>query len=212
MERVAVAAAFALGLEVPKALLLVGLVIAPMPMAAVLAVFYWRQRRTRDSRTALFCEGVASELRSGANLGHALVAAANSVDEPTLRHLDPSMAVVEIADLVADAYPEIGSELKATISAAFRGGSQSADLFEEIGSLAIAQSEVSREVQVASAPARATAAVFVGAPTLYLIFQARSDRLVRLFAYPEQRVVAIVGLALFSLGLLIASLLAWRAR
>ena len=212
MELVAIAAAFALGLEVPRVLLLVGLIIAPLPMVIVLVFFYWRRRRVRESRAALFCEGVASELRSGATLGHALVAAATSVDEPALHHLEPNMPVVEVAGLVAETFPEVGSELNSTIIAASRGGSHSADLFDEIGSLAIAQHEVKREVQVASAPARATAVVFIAAPTLYLIFQARSDRLVRLFAHPEQRVVAVVGLALFSMGLLTASLLAWRAR
>jgi hypothetical protein len=102
--------------------------------------------------------------------------------------------------------------LESTIGAVFSGGSRSADLFDEIGSLAIAQAEVVHEVRVASAPARATALVFVGAPTAYLIVQARSDRLARLLVHPEQRVVTLMGLALFTTGLLVAGILAWRAR
>ena len=212
MELLVVVVAFGFGLWLPKTALLVGVVLAPLPMVGVLGFVYWKRRRVAVAGAAMFCEGVASELRSGAPLGKALAAAAVSVEEPSLGVLEPDTPPMEAAQLVAEAFPEVGAELSSTIAAAFRGGSQSADLFDEIGSLAIAQSEVSREVRIASAPARATTLVFIGAPVFYLILQMRSDRLVRLLAHPEQRVVALIGLALFGVGLGTAGLLAWRAR
>jgi len=212
VELVAVAAAFGVGLEMRKMVLLAGVVLAPMPMLAGLAILYWKQRSVSESRAAMFCEGVASELRSGSPLGHALAAAAAPIDEAVLDALTPGTPQAEAAHIVGDAFPEVGPELESTITAAFRSGSKSADLFDEIGSLAIAQAEVSREVRVASAPARATALIFIVAPTIYLVLQARSDGLARLLAHSEQRVVSLIGLALFGTGLLAASLLAWRAR
>jgi len=119
---------------------------------------------------------------------------------------------MEAARAVGEAFPEIGPELEFTVAAAVRGGSQAADLFDEIGSLAIAQAQVGHEVRVASAPARATALVFVGAPTLYLFLQVRSNRLATLFSQPEQKVVALIGFALFTAGLMVAGWIAWRAR
>ena len=212
MELLMVAVAVSGGLEIRKIVLLSGVVFAPLAVLCGLAYLYWKQRRVAESRAAMFCEGVASELRSGSPLAHALFAAAVAVGGPKLEPLKLNTPPVEAAHIIGQAFSDVGQELEATIIAAFRGGAHSAGLFDEIGSLAIAQAEVSREVRVASAAARATALVFVGAPTIYLIYQTRSDQLARLLAHPEQRVVAVIGLALFAFGLSAASLLAWRAR
>ena len=154
MELVAVAAAVAVGLEFRKMVLLAGVVLAPLAILGGLAVLYWRQRSVTESRAVMFCEGVASELRSGSPLGHALAAAAVPVEEPVLDALTPATPQAEAAHLVGEAFPEVGPELESTITAAFKSGSKSADLFDEIGSLAIAQAEVSREVRVARSEER----------------------------------------------------------
>ena len=212
MELLVVAVAFAGGLEIRRMVLLVAVALAPIWISVGLAVLYWRQSRHAESQAAIFCEGVASELRSGTPLQGALVGAGLSVGAPDLRDLTSSSSSAETARAVGEAFPEIGPELEFTVVAAARGGSQAADLFDEIGSLAIAQAEVGHEVRVASAPARATAMLFVGAPTLYLFLQARSNRLASLFSQPEQKVVALIGLTLFLAGLAVAGLIAWRAR
>jgi Flp pilus assembly protein TadB len=106
--------------------------------------------------------------------------------------------------------PAIGDEIELTLLAAARAGGDSASLFDEIGSLAIAQSEVRREVRIATAPGRATAAVLVAAPAAYLIFQARSGGLVGMLAESEQRMVAVLGMGLFVTGLIVALLVLWR--
>ncbi len=99
-----------------------------------------------------------------------------------------------------------------TIPAVARSGSGGADLFDEIGTLALVQQEVAREVRVASAPARATAAVFLLAPTAYLVVQARTGGLSRLLESGGQGVVAGAGLAMLMVGLVTAGLIMWRAR
>lgn len=212
MELLVIAVALAGGLEIRKLVVLTGVLFAPLALIGGIAFVGWRQRRVIDSRAAMFCDAVASDLRSGSPLGYALAAASSSVEEPALKALKPSTSPIDAAQIVGQAFSDVGPELEATIIAAARGGSQAADLFDEIGSLAIAQTEVSREVRVASAPARATALIFIGAPTGYLVLQVRSDRLPSLLAHPEQRVVALTGLALFLVGLFSAALLAWRAR
>jgi hypothetical protein len=78
--------------------------------------------------------------------------------------------------------------------------------------VAIARSEISHEVRIASSPAKATAVVFLAAPALFLFVQARSGALTRFLAFPEQRMAGSAGLTLFVLGIGIAALLMWRAR
>jgi len=116
-----------------------------------------------------------------------------------------------VAAQVADAFPSIARELELTIVAAARAGSDAAGLFDEIGSLAIAQSEIRREIQVATAPGKATALVLLGAPLVYLVGQTASGRLGSHLASSQQRLVAMVGLGLFLLGLSVACLVLWRA-
>lgn len=119
--------------------------------------------------------------------------------------------MTEVAAHVADHLPSIGQELELTVVAASRAGSDSAALFDEIGSLAIAQSEIRREIRVATAPGRATALVLVGAPLIYLVGQLGGGGLATLVASPEQRLVAILGLGLFATGLVAAGFVLWKA-
>ena len=104
------------------------------------------------------------------------------------------------------------TELEMTIKTAAIAGSQAADLFDEIGSVAIARSEISHEVRIASSSARATAIVFVAVPLIYFGIKAQSGTLYDLLAAPEQRVAGVAGLLLFVAGIVSAALLMWRAR
>jgi Flp pilus assembly protein TadB len=107
---------------------------------------------------------------------------------------------------------DIGRELAVAVDATSRSGSPSADLFDEIGSLALAQSEIAHEVRVASAPARATVLIFVAAPTLYLAQRLSASGIAALVATPIQRSVTLVGLGLFVAGLVAVIVLARRVR
>lgn len=203
---------FALGVA-PVRLGIVALAtFQPVPTAVLLSVVIWRYRERVVSRGALFCEIVSAELRAGATLRPAVVTSLRSVGgnrrNDAVRVDDP---VEVLAARIGDEFSEIGDELRLVFVNAHRSGSDAAAIFDEMGALAIAQAEVSREVRVATAPGKLTAAVLVGAPTLYVFSQLGSGGLGRLLASSAQRVVALIGLGMFSLGLAAAGLIIWRA-
>lgn len=209
---VVLAMAFAAGIDPRRLTLLAGAIYLPL-MVAVLIAFHWFRARPHEANSpALFCEGVASELRAGANVRDALATAATSVRSASASvGSSPAAPITEVAARVAEEFPSIGEELRLTVIAASRSGSDAAALFDEIGSLAIAQSEIRREIKVATAPGRATALVLVGAPLFYLGTQLGTGGLAGFLASSEQRVVAMLGLGLFLTGLAIACLVLWRA-
>lgn len=200
-------AALAAGVDMRRVALLTLVVTSPMIPAAGIAVVLYRHQKGADNHAALFCEGVAGELRAGSSLFGALQATARALQ------IDSSADnATELASDVASRLPEIGKELEATVRSASSSGSRIADLLDEIGSLAIAQAELSREVRVSTAPARVTAALFVGAPTIYLIVQTQSSGISRLIGSGGQQISGAIGLALFLAGLASAGLIMWRAR
>lgn len=208
----ALAVAFALGVDPRRLAVLAAAVYVPVALGTLIAVHWFRARPDDREQASLFCEGVASELRAGATLHDSLATAATSVgSSPKSIGLMSGSPMTEVAARVAEWFPSIGDELRLTVIAASRAGSDSAALFDEIGSLAIAQSEVRREVRVATAPGRATALVLIGAPVVYLLHQLSAEGLTEFLASSEQRVVAAIGLGLFLLGLLAACLVLWRA-
>lgn len=204
---VLLAIAFALGVDPRRLALLASAVYLPIVVGGLIALHWFRSRPDEDNKASLFCESVASELRAGATLRDALATAATSVDSIPSR----SIPIAEVAARVSEEFPSIGEELRLTVIAASRSGSDAAALFDEIGSLAIAQSEIRREVRVATAPGKATALVLIGAPLVYLFTQMNSGGLAGFLASSEQRVVATIGLGLFVVGLAVAGLVLWRA-
>lgn len=202
------AMAFAIGVDPRRLALLAGAIYLPVVFAGLLAVHWYRARGHETSQPSLFCEGVSAELRAGATLRDALISAAASVGS------DPipiRSSATEIAATVGELFPIIGQELRLTVLAAVRAGSDSAALFDEIGSLAIAQSEIRREVRMATAPGLATALLLVGAPLFYLVVRLGSGGVSGFLASAEQRFVAVLGLGLFLLGLVAACIILWRA-
>lgn len=205
---VTLAVALAVGVDPRRLALLAGAVYLPFVMAGLVAVFAWRSRPEEDSRPALFCEGVASELRAGASLRSALTTAAASVGAS----LSPTAtAMIDVASRVAEEFPAIGDELRLTVVNANRTGSDTAALFDEIGALALAQSEIRREVRTATAPGRATALVLMAAPLLFVGSRLSGGELGAFIASPQQRYVAALGLGLFLAGLVGVVIVVWRA-
>lgn len=202
------AVALASGVDPRRLALLAGAVYLPFVMAGLLAMLAWKARPETDTRPSLFCEGVASELRAGASLRSALVTAAVSVGNPLLT---VESAITELAASVAERFPEIEEELRLTIVTAGRTGSDTAALFDEIGALALAQSEIRREVRTATAPGRATALILMAAPVVFVGFRLSGGGLDALVASPQQRYVAALGLGLFFAGLAGVALVLWRA-
>lgn len=207
-----IAVAFALGVDLRRLALLASAVYLPVVVGGLIALYWFRARPDDSNGPALFCEAVASELRAGANLRDALATAATSVGGDARSFDLPSGSpMTEVAAQVAATFPGIEEELRLVIIAASRSGSDAAALFDEIGSLSIAQTEVSREVRVATAPGRATALVLIGAPVFYLVSRASSGGLGTLLASSEQRIAALIGLGLFAVGMAWAFVVLWRA-
>lgn len=169
-------------------------------------------RREDDGRAVRFLEGAAAELRSGSSLRHSLAASALAIGEPGLADHCLSSAFDDLGERVAAIFPGVGAELNVALAGAGRASAPSADLFDEMASLALAHDEISREVRVAAAPGRAAAGVFVGAPVAYLGWRWATGDLATLFATGGQRGVAVAGAVLFAAGLAGALLVLWRAR
>lgn len=206
------AVTFATGVDARRLVLLGVAVHLPLVAAGLIALHWYRERADHSSDPALFCEGVASELRAGATLRDALTTSAVSVGAITPSVGEAGgLSASEVAAEVAETMPSIAREIEHTVIAAGRSGSDAATLFDEIGSLAIAQAEIRREVKMATAPGVATALVLVGAPVVYLIGQLESGGLAEHVSSPQQRVVTLLGLGLFSIGLGLACLVLWRA-
>lgn len=205
---VALAAALVAGVDMRRLALLAGAIYLPFLMAGLVAVFVWRSRPEEDSRPSLFCEGVASELRAGASLRSALATAAASMGAPIP---SAASAIADVATRIAEEFPAIGEELSLTVVTADRTGSDTAALFDEIGALSLAQSEIRREVRTATAPGRATALVLLAAPLLFLGSRLSGGGLDDFLASPQQRYVAALGLGLFLAGLAGVALVVWRA-
>ena len=180
--------------------LLLGLLIGLLPLI---------RRGPKDTAAAVFCEAVASELRSGASLQLAINAAADSIG--ALPSGEQFIGTAGLATTVAQRFPEISEELRLVIANSLRSGNDTAALFDEIGSLAIAKAEVRREVRMASAPGKMTALVLIAAPVSYLTLQAGSGALGDLLTTPHQRTAGMIGLALFLVGAAIAAMVTVRA-
>jgi hypothetical protein len=204
---VALAVALACGVEWRRLVLLAVAVYLPILAGVAIGLVAWRARPGEDSRPVMFCEGVAAELRAGATLGHAIETAASAVGKGFVG----SSGIVELASGAAERFPELGDELRLTISNAARAGSEVAVLFDEIASVAITHSEIRREVRVAAAPGRATALLLVGAPLVYLVGRFGSGELANMIESSQQRVVLRWGLGLFLFGVLGSVFVVWRA-
>lgn len=210
-EAVGIAFAVFAGVDLRRVAILMTALVMPMSILGLAVVAIWMSRRTANSRSALFCEAVASELRSGLPLRESLTAALGSVGGHIPEGLT-NAAMADVAHDIAAQFEDIGLELEMSIDAASRTGASMADLFDEIGAFAIARSEVDNELRVATAPARATALVFLAAPSMFVAGRLGSGGLKDLLAIPHQRAAALIGLGLFIGGILIAGLVMWRSR
>ncbi len=197
----------------PLRLCLIALTLfSPWGLGLVVLAVVWRGRRQADGRAVRFLEGAAAEMRSGSSLRHALAASALAIDEARLADDCLSAAFDDLGDRAAGYFPGVGPELSVAIAGASGAAAPSADLFDEMASLALAHDEIRREIHVAAAPGRVAAGVFLGAPVAYLGWRWASGDLATLFATGGQRGVAIAGGVLFAAGLGGAVLVLWRAR
>jgi len=208
-----IAAGIALGIEWRRLAILLLALIAPVPMAGLVAVHWWRARPGLSLRAARFCEAVSGELRAGASLRGGLEKAALSVEAWELaERCQAGAPLEEIAGKARLEFSEIGPELGALLARADGLGVSPAALFDEIGDLALAEVEVAHEVSIASAPARATGAVLLIVPLLAVGWVLTRGDLEPYLRHPAQRAAVLIGLALVLVGLVASILILRRAR
>jgi len=206
------AVGLAIGVEPRKLAILATVQLMPLLALAGIAVVVAMSRRRADPGAALFCDGVASELRAGGSIRQSIAASARTLGASDLASAASERSLEEVADLAGTAFPGIRRELETIITRAATTGGASADLFDEVGSLALAQTEILREVRVASAPARAALTLFVILPSGFFLSRLMSGGAGDLTAASGQRVMASVGLTVFLIGVVISWVLVWRAR
>ena len=208
-----IALGLAAGVEWRRIALLAVVVAAPLPMAGLAAVHWWRARPGLSMRATRFCEAVSGELRAGASVRAAVEKAAVSVEAMDVaRCCRIGAPMYQVARAAAAEFGEIGPELGALLGRAERLGVSPAALFDEIGALALAQVEVAHEVAIASAPARATGAILLLAPILAVGWVLTQGSLEGLLRQPAQRAAALIGLALVGAGITVSVLILRRTR
>ena len=202
--------ALLMGVELRRIALLTGAVLAPWMVGLFLGWHWWRSRSGASIRSVLFCDAVAGELRSGAPLRMAVAGAAGSVDARPLEALCHSDAPIDaIATSLRAEFPDVGRELSGVVSRVSLLGSPSADVFDEISGLALAQVELAQEFASASAPARATAFVLLIAPLAALAAVGARGDVGNYLQSSAQRGAVVIGLAMVVAGLAVGG---WMLR
>lgn len=214
IEVLALGMALLSGVRTWQLMVLALVLFAPAALVPPIGYALITGRRQAPDRTALFCDGVASELRAGSTLRSALLRAAESVsiDVDAVAGRGSSKSLGTITHTIATALPRLGEELEAIVEAVARSGSVAADLFDELAAVAISQEEIHHEIVVATAPARATAWFFLMAPTAFLAYQMSRGAITQMFAQPAQRLIGAIGALLYIGGVMWMASLIRRAR
>jgi Flp pilus assembly protein TadB len=201
------------GLDKARAFVIAATLMVPVPLGCAILAHAWRSRSRPTAKATLFCEAVSGELRSGASLRLALENASVSVEAPGLARLCRGGASFpDLATAVRREFGEIGVEAATVIEHASRLGGPVAPLFDEIAALALARVELTHEVAMATAPARATAYVLLGAPILALGWVLSTGRIGTYLDTSSQRLSVILGLVLAVAGVSVAVVIARRSR
>lgn len=207
-EWLVVAWALGAGLDWRVIALLAASLIFPVWALAGIVVHIFVHRPGTSTRSAVFCQSVGRELRTGASLRAAIAGAARSVEANDIgRSLESGSLLIDVIPELTAEFPEVGKEIGALVSSVAETGSAAAPLFQELGDLALARVEIAEEIRVATSPARASVAVLVGLPTLYIGYQLSNGAIGDLLGNPAQQGVALVGVGLSGAGLLVSVLL-----
>jgi hypothetical protein len=210
-EAVLLALALTLGVDVRLVVLMGAALWVPVPAASALAVVALIGRRgsggERDE-SLRFVESIIGELRAGSSLRVALlVACADNPDcRGIRRRIEVGLPLPVCVDGLSDALGTVGTLVESAVVAGAAGG-RMLPVFEEIVVHAAAESETAAELRTATAQVRASMAVLVGLPTLYLVWSASTGRLFALLALPGGALMATVGATFFVLGLVVMTVL-----
>ena len=193
--------------------LLTATVLIPVLVGLFVGWHWWHGRPQASTKSVLFCDAVAGELRSGASLRMALGGAAASVDARALEALCQSSAPIDaLAGGLSAEFPDIGRELSGVVGRVSLLGAPLADVFDEISVLALAHVELTQELRSAAATARATAFVMLVIPLVALAaVGARGETGIYLQS-AAQRGAVMTGLVMAVSGLAVGWGMLRRAR
>ncbi len=212
VSALALGLALVLGVGWLRLALLAAALYAPVPTGLFLVVLALRRRRVTSPDSATFCDAVGRELRGGSSVHLAISHAAESVGAADLAELCRANSRLDVIGRAAAAeFVQIGEELAAVIRRRDGLGVHPAVLFDELSMVALSRAEVSREVAVATAPARATAIVLLVTPLGFLIWLLANGEIASSLTTPEQRAAAMTGLSLVLVGLVIALVMVRRS-
>lgn len=202
-----------LGVDYRMVVLMAVALFLPFVGLVGVAGHMYRSRARRDTRAAVFCQSMARELRAGESLRNALESAGQIVSFRRLSTaIESGDTLDQLSPILRAEFPEIGVELATVVHSVAISGGSSAGLFDELGDLALAQVEITEEIRVATSPARASAAVLIGLPVIYLVYQFGTGRIDDLVRRPLQQGLTTVGIGLVLLGTAVSFWLVRRAK
>jgi tight adherence protein B len=177
------------------------------PVWALAAVLAWMALNVRrpgaagDETEAAYLQAVASELRAGSSLRHALRTASHQVTglrlERTVRLAAAGQPLDRVANALERALPRLGPLSASAVRTAGVTGGKAAEVFDKLALLAAEEVGLVRERRAATAQARFSAWIVGGIPVAYLLYAGVTGRLAVL------RTAGPVGVAVLTLGLVL---------
>jgi Flp pilus assembly protein TadB len=208
----ALAIAIGSGVGWMRVCLLAAALLSPVLTGVLVIGHCWLRRPRETARSALFCEAVSKELKTGFSVRQSIQMAADSVGATDLAASCRGSGDLGLVSSSAGAtFGDIADELAALLRRSDGLGVRPAALFEELAAVALARSEVAHEVSVASAPAKATATVLLLVPLAVIGWTLGNGGFAPLLVSPQQRGVVLVGLALALTGLVAGGLVLRRS-
>ncbi len=174
----------------------------------LLALIAWslRHRPAADTEIA-FLSAVASHLRAGVPLRHALLAAQRSCPDlplaPLRRALDAGVPLEACAPRLEEALPTQGRVAAHALRVAADTGGRIAPMFDRITERAAAALDLRREARAATAAARASALLLAGGPmaiALHRLLTKDLEGLQGTFAAAGSSLLVLGGLASWAMA------------
>lgn len=192
----------------------------PAPLAlAALVVLSGAVLRAADSLAphpeAVYLRAVGAELRAGASLRAAMVAAAQRSPELGLQRWVRLAAaghpMPELARRLGDHLPQLGVAVPAAVDLLARSGGAGAEVFEQLAAQVEQRRALEGEVVAATAQVRLSALVVALAPVVVVGWLAARGTFLTLVQSSAGLVIVLLGLGLQAVGVAVVVLLVRRA-
>ena len=192
----------------------------PGPFAfSAVVVLGWAASRVSDPLSpdpeAGYLRAVGAELRAGASLRAAMVAAAQrSPDlglQPWVRLAAAGHPMPELARRLGDQLPQLGVALPAAVDLLAHSGGAGAEVFDQLAAQVDQRRDLEREVVAATAQVRLSAVVVVLAPVAVIGWLGVRGTLLTLVQSSVGLAIVVLGLGLQAVGVTVVVWLVRRA-